>query len=572
MTSKSRPGPLGASCLTCKRRHKKCDQRQPTCVRCENGRFECLGYNHNRKPIVHTTELEGLHQSRGQESQTPFPRPISSRHECDSRDMDDNTLTREQPEGTSAISPPSRLSISPGFKSGISGLCMSISDSTPTPVSSQARKVEDYLRLFATRSSCRSTDGPTLILRKIINFQAQSPYSPLDPLRTFFDSQWFVEYIIGQSDKLTDSWYLKPVNCPRKRLQKDAVLRLQNSNLTRWVALVGMGVLESVIKGDMSQLRLHNFWIGHIEGSLKRELLLDLAPHEARDRHSDLVHITLLKTMLIHSSNTYQVLRSVTPAFLQLAFSDPALWSSNFSLTSVPLSTILTSEAHELAYFALIDCASATAFGLPQQVEYDTTIHSSPGYYSSHQWAHSSPTEFQLVLADINACRDGSPNARDWRDIENWLLAWQSRSGEHAFTDSWMTVAWYAVQESWRLALLAYLYLAVCDTPSDDVRVQSCIKQVLQVIGTLKQREPPDANLSFFIQYLIVGICARSESHRKIVRDKLSAFNVTKLWSMRASDFVPVLDHLWHGAAAGGRPIKWSDYMRSREAVLPVLL
>jgi len=31
-------------CLTCKRRHLKCDERRPRCVRCENGRFECLGY------------------------------------------------------------------------------------------------------------------------------------------------------------------------------------------------------------------------------------------------------------------------------------------------------------------------------------------------------------------------------------------------------------------------------------------------------------------------------------------------------------------------------------------------
>lgn len=41
---------------------------------------------------------------------------------------------------------------------------------------------------------------------------------------------------------------------------------------------------------------------------------------------------------------------------------------------------------------------------------------------------------------------------------------------------------------------------------------------------------------------------------------------------MRGVDFVPVLDHLWHGAAVNGRPIKWSDYMRSREIMLPVVM
>ncbi|KAH7338127.1 hypothetical protein B0J17DRAFT_411633 [Rhizoctonia solani] len=47
MARVNRPGPKGTSCLTCKQRHKKCDQRVPTCERCEKGGFDCLGYEHN---------------------------------------------------------------------------------------------------------------------------------------------------------------------------------------------------------------------------------------------------------------------------------------------------------------------------------------------------------------------------------------------------------------------------------------------------------------------------------------------------------------------------------------------
>jgi hypothetical protein len=99
------------------------------------------------------------------------------------------------------------------------------------------------------------------------------------------------------------------------------------------------------------------------------------------------------------------------------------------------------------------------ASGLPQLIEYDTTIYQRPKHSAPHQWLHSSPTELQLVLTDINACRDKSPHARDWRDIEQQLLTWQSSHAECTFTESWMTIAWHAVQESWRLALLVYLYL-----------------------------------------------------------------------------------------------------------------
>ncbi|KDN33681.1 hypothetical protein RSAG8_13233, partial [Rhizoctonia solani AG-8 WAC10335] len=274
--------------------------------------------------------------------------------------------------------------------------------------------------------------------------------------------------------------------------------------------------------------------------------------------------------MMTHSSNIYQVLQSITPTFLQVVFADPTLWPDNSNVTHVPLSNILALETHQLAFFALLDCTCALAFGLPQQVEYNTTIYPQTSNSLWHQWTHSIPGDFQLILAAINACRDKSPVARDWEDIEQWLLTWQPRLGEHTFTESWMTVAWYAVQESWRLALLVYLYLAVCDTPSDDPRIQSYIKQILQVVRAVKKRGS-EGNISFFVHYLVVGICARSETHRKVVRDKLSAHSETKLWLLRESDFVPVLDHLWHGAAVDGRPIKWSDYMRSREAILPIV-
>ncbi|KAH7338118.1 hypothetical protein B0J17DRAFT_411355 [Rhizoctonia solani] len=45
------PGPVVKSCLTCKQRHKKCNQRRPICTSCEAGGVECLGYSHNRTTL-----------------------------------------------------------------------------------------------------------------------------------------------------------------------------------------------------------------------------------------------------------------------------------------------------------------------------------------------------------------------------------------------------------------------------------------------------------------------------------------------------------------------------------------
>jgi hypothetical protein len=67
-----------------------------------------------------------------------------------------------------------------------------------------------------------------------------------------------------------------------------------------------------------------------------------------------------------------------------------------------------------------------------------------------------------------------------------------------------------------------------------------------------------------------VGACTPLETQRALVRDRLTSFD-DDMWLFRGPDYVPILDHLWHGAAANGRPVKWDDYIHSRRAVLPVV-
>ncbi|KAJ1305323.1 hypothetical protein OPQ81_000343 [Rhizoctonia solani] len=530
MTRTNRPGPRGTSCLTCKRRHKKCDQRLPVCERCETGGFDCLGYEHNLD-----TRFRGY---RRKQPPPILPGPPG-------------------PEGSACLELES-----PGVSASSSSMGRSPEDATRTLTLNCSNPV--HMNLY---------NGGTPDL-SISGLYVQLPYYSFDPLKTFLTSPSFDDYLLAQHGKLMDQWYFKPANIQKEAFQEGIVTHLQSSleGFSRWIALIGMGICEAFMTGDTSQDQLHGLWTAHIENFLKRELLYGTNSRESHSQRRDWVHVSLLRTLVTHNSNLYQVLRSLTPAFLQLVFSDPTLWPSESGFNYVPLLNVLAFGSHELAYFALIDCTCAMAFGVPQQVEYDTVMYALPGSSPLHQWAHGSPIEFQVVLADINACRDKSPVARNWRDIEKFLEAWQPRPGELTFTESWMTVAWYAVQESWRLALLSYLYLAVCNASSNDPRIQSCVRQLLQVVGTVKKHKASSVEVSFLVQYLIAGICARSETHRKIVRERLEKPKDPKLWVIRGSDFVPVLDHLWHGAAVDGRPVKWSDYVSSREAVLPIVL
>ncbi|KAG9083606.1 hypothetical protein FS749_005897 [Ceratobasidium sp. UAMH 11750] len=112
--------------------------------------------------------------------------------------------------------------------------------------------------------------------------------------------------------------------------------------------------------------------------------------------------------------------------------------------------------------------------------------------------------------------------------------------------------------------------MAVCGVASNEARVETSVRQVFQIISTVKHELQPLASAHFSTQYLIAGAFTPSEKYRALAREKLVDGIGTKFWLLNISAFVPVLDHLWHGAAASGRPIRWSDYVHSRQMMIPV--
>ncbi|CAE6360122.1 unnamed protein product [Rhizoctonia solani] len=548
--------------------------RQPTCLRCEEGSLECLGYSHNRRGLARSAAPKALK-----------PRPIKPKaQEIDEMSsLQPPTISLNLKSNSEEISGHSGR----GSSSGLEILPESVNvpgfsaESLPPPglyhpnsgslVRRPPLTTGDYLRLFASKPYESQTTALSPSLHQLFLNFSRLAYTPSDPIIPYLESSEFEAYFVSHFKRMADYAYFKPLKDQAEQLQNQLLLRLRGSHFTRWVMLLCAKICEDIVNGDRSQTTLHISWLGDIEAAVRRKLAQDLTPRETEDLRGDCLEISLIRTALGQSSNAYVVLRNATPTFLQTTYALPDLWSSDSDPALIPLLNIIRSEHHALSSFTLIDCTCAMVFGLPQQVEYDTSTSPLPKVFRPYEWAHSAPTEFQILLADINACRDKSLRARDWREIEYALLHWEAQPTRHDESwESWMAVAWLAVQESWRLALLVYLYLSVCSLTSDDSRIQRCVTQILQVIGTVRKHESPDTNVPFFIQYLMVGICARSEQHRKITRRKLSDVNETKFWMMRGADFVSVLDHLWHGAGSGGRPITWRDYVYSREALLPV--
>ncbi|KAH7338113.1 hypothetical protein B0J17DRAFT_660839, partial [Rhizoctonia solani] len=430
---------------------------------------------------------------------------------------------------------------------------------------------EGYLSPSDSKIGSNLRASSLLPLQQIFRTFSRIPNSPSNPIIAFLRSPQFEDYILVHFDRMMNYVYFKPTQVHKARFLEMIVSRLRNSWIARWSMLLSVRIGEGLIT-DTLEPQLYSRWIRELEGAVRTTLAQDPTSSQTHRLQGDCLELLVMKSMVVSGSDVIQVLRSAAPTFLQTAYSYPELWSDNSDPTFIPLLRITASKYHELSSFALIDCTCAMVFGVPQQVEYDTSAGPLPESSRSYEWSHSSPVEFLVLLAEINACRDKRPGTRDWREIECELVTWIARPAQHDETwESWMVVAWLAVQESWRLTLLAYLYLAVCGASSDEPRVQLCISQILQVTGAVKKHESPDVCIPFFIQYLIAGICANREDHRGTVRNKLSDKSESKFWKLQSRDFVPVLDHLWHGAGSDGRPIKWTDYIHSREALIPIV-
>ncbi|KAF8606269.1 hypothetical protein BDV93DRAFT_364455 [Ceratobasidium sp. AG-I] len=346
----------------------------------------------------------------------------------------------------------------------------------------------------------------------------------------------------------------------------DRISKASTPDISRWTMLLGANIISSLLDGNLPQKAgQYKLWIERFEKELDSTPVEELDSTQVQGRYTDTLELAFFKLRLSDRENPYKILRQMVPTFLQIAFSVSSLWENQLDFTSISVADVLASERGELAHFLLMDILCSMIYGVPQVLEYDT---STPPRGLYKYPIHGCAAEFQIILAEINARCARCSIADDWQAIEQRLLDWKAPFFDTEGPEPWRAIAQLAVQECWRQALLIYLYMAVCGVSSHDSRVQLCVRQTFQLIRTVKKIDP--AHPHFLVQFIIAGACTRHEAHRTLARARLSDMSERGMWLMAGSDFVPVLDHLWHGAAANGRAIQWSDYLASRQIALPL--
>ncbi|CEL54148.1 hypothetical protein RSOLAG1IB_06859 [Rhizoctonia solani AG-1 IB] len=571
------PGPAGTSCLTCKRRRKKCDQGRPTCQRCAEGDYNCLGYGHIQQRRAaklgsgnnHCGSIEDVIQlptlldkgrygdtgDNGKELSVSFiPQPpIPLLHEYWEEPFYDPTgyiASTETPFDTTSPVKPS-LSLAAVNNPPWDLFPLSSSNSSPGPEETNT----DQYQVSSRYGSNFLTGAQTV--------QMLSSLSP--------GARQSIRYVLSLYERVLDSVYFKPKDHEVTLVRNMVVTRIQASSIARCTVLLAAKMAESMLNGNSSDTRttfrnsVHRF-----EAQLRTVKSKHPNPIEIRYLLSGFLEVAFLKMRVSNGYNTYLLLRNAAPTFLEIVYSDSNLWPDPNGPPMVCMSKVISSTRFELGHFVLTDVLCSMAYGVPQVVDYETTTRTRSAEIHPIEWIHCCPHEFQICIAEMNRRCATSYVAPDWHVIEHRLLSYKVPLIPMDHAESWKTIARVAVVESWRQTLLIYLYMAVCGVSSDDTRVQSAVRQTFQLFEVVKRQEPPKVNVHFMFQYLIAGACTRSEKQRALARERLLDSFDNECWILPGCEMVPVLDHLWHGAAANGQPVRWSDYIMSRQIALPI--
>ncbi|CAE6518674.1 unnamed protein product [Rhizoctonia solani] len=345
----------------------------------------------------------------------------------------------------------------------------------------------------------------------------------------------------------------KPRNAKFSLDAKRTATQLQTSQVMHWLLFLMCIIYRELLDGNERIYKRHHIsWVNRFEQHIASRITAITGPVTPADSRSQLtshIEVSLLKHEVTETiAEGYACLQSSSLSFLQLAFSEPALWSSENASMSIPLTRALSSTRGEINRFACTDVMTALALGLPTLAVYDTSLDELdiPSFHAM-EYVHGCPTEFLITLMEIHNWRLEHPDdmcaRQQWQAIEERIMRLR-QADETDAANSAQAVIRLAVRESWRHATLIYLYLAMCGARSDDPRIQSSVRQVIKLIDNVR----PDTSYTtfFFLQYLFVSLFIQAGVDRA--------------------------HHLWHGAAANGRGVTWKDYLGSRSAVIPINL
>ncbi|KAF8711703.1 hypothetical protein RHS03_01412, partial [Rhizoctonia solani] len=229
------------------------------------------------------------------------------------------------------------------------------------------------------------------------------------------------------------------------------------------------------------------------------------------------------------------------------------------------LTNILMGPNLNLRHFVSLDIMGSVTNGRPTyfkyEVAYSVELYNRMSQLQEDhglQWLHGLPDQFIMIFAWINSLHE-TPGANV--DIElitrvemeiNQVEVILGVSGDPA-----LKIGRTAVHECWRMALLIYLYMVLCEADASDCRVVHTMKSFMRIINRTKPGRIPDTYLAN--PMIIAGVAACKDRDRNIIRQRMLSVPECSTPGTSGHDAIRMLEDIWMRTRSQERAAVWVD-------------
>ncbi|QRV82523.1 Fungal specific transcription factor domain [Ceratobasidium sp. AG-Ba] len=267
-------------------------------------------------------------------------------------------------------------------------------------------------------------------------------------------------FVLSRQTELASRTVFRPKRIP---IQASVAHEASGSRLKLWALFVGAKIAQAFLDGRKEDCGV---LIERFHGRV-RDVSSTPSIGELELKLSCMEDLVLYASMILGSRAAYRLIEQTLPIFVRLAARYPHLWSAR---RMISIHQVLYRPPHyHLCKFVFYDLIAAVTFARPSLALYDTHPMSTNVPRQILETERSSALEsvygctipMIILFAKINALRAGVERwNQDWRQLEVEVMGW-TFIADHV-DDSIGRIMRLAIQESWRQAILIYLYMVSC--------------------------------------------------------------------------------------------------------------
>ncbi|KEP45864.1 putative fungal zn(2)-cys(6) binuclear cluster domain protein [Rhizoctonia solani 123E] len=569
----------GASCLTCQVRNRTCDRSRPTCKRCAQTGGACEGYPQESRSLRHNQALSRVKSSSNlpvifssaASDQDPLFDPSTNTHGQISYQPPESVPLASYATHTDTslfVSSPNPLSLglSPASSSHTTYYSPQISHSpgqslSPSEVASYSSPQQSLTPDFTTCAFFNNPQGIPSQHWPTLDEDSDSD-DPEDVKEALSDVVAFAgnpesESVVNCYSLWTIRFLFEPLRgIPTVR---DIIIQgFARGGESLWRMMLLSNIAWQVLGTNPSDIDNPPYFSTLYSHILQRlaaarchfESSRELDRCYALDAIEQTFELVCIMCKIGTLSDIINVMQHAAPVFRRACPDSPE------SLVNLP--SLLTTIDISLQSYATHDILLSMLTHRPMFFRYDVNYppHLSDISFSTDdgpglRWLYGVPDWLMVILARMNTLLEDYGSCLDptvATGLEEEIRS--KRTIVAAGVDPSLSMGRIVVQESWRLAALIYLFMALCGADSKDTRVTKVHSKFMKLYTGVEPRRIPDSFL--VLPMLILGLPAPVKE-RKLIRERMLDLMECSRPNTFGNEVVRILDDTWARADERGR-------------------